>query len=77
MLGQVKMRLILQSIKGILRVLQKLLKYFNVKIISISFVLLETVSLVIFCLDIDESMLLLAAGKLVILPLASKKGSSL
>ena len=71
------MRLILQSIKGILRVLQKLLKYFNVKIISISFVLLETVSLVIFCLDIDESMLLLAAGKLVILPLASKKGSSL
>ena len=77
MLGQVKMRLILQSIKGILRVLQKLLKYFNVKIISISFLLLETVSLVIFCLDIDESMLLLAAGKLVILPLASKKGSSL
>ena len=71
------MKLILQLTKGISRVLQKLLKYFYVKIISTSFRPPETVLLVIFCLDIDELMSLLAVEKLALIPLASKNDLSL
>ena len=46
--GQVKMRLISQLIKGISRVLQKLLKYINDTIISTPFLPLVAVLPVIF-----------------------------
>ena len=53
---QVRRRLISQLIKDILRVLQKLLKYFNVTAISTSFVLLVWgVFTVIFILDLNDS----------------------
>ena len=49
------MRLISQLIKGISRVLQKLLKYFNGTIISTSFVLLSAgVFPIIFILDLND-----------------------
>ena len=72
---QVKMRLISQLIKGISRVLQKLLKYFDYTTILTSFVLLAArVFPVIFSLDLNDALL---PGKLTILPLISKAGSSL
>ena len=72
---QVKMRLISQLIKGISRVLQKLLKYFDYTAILTSFVLLAAgVFPVIFSLDLNDALL---PGKLTILPLISKAGSSL
>ena len=72
--GQAKMRLISQLIKGIPRVLQKLIKYFNGTIISTFFVPPLAISPVIFCLHLNEALLLsAAAGKLV----ASKNGLSL
>ena len=72
---QVKMRLISQLIKGISRVLQKLLKYFDDTAILASFVLLAAgVFPVIFSLDLNDALL---PGKLTILPLLSKAGSSL
>ena len=74
---QVKLRLIPQLIKSISRVLQQLLKYFNGTIISTSFVLQSAVLPVVFLLNINEALLLLAGGKLAIAPLASKNGSSL
>ena len=50
------MRLISQLINGISRVLEKLLKYFNVTIISTSFVLPSArVFSVIFVLDLNDS----------------------
>ena len=49
------MRLISQLIKGISRVLQKLLKYFNGTIISTSFVLPSAgVFPIIFILDLND-----------------------
>ena len=53
---QVKIRLISQLIKGILRVLQKLLKYFNSTAILTSFVLPTAgVFPFIFTLDLNDS----------------------
>ena len=72
-----KMSLISQLIKGISRVLQKLLKYFDGTIISTSFVPPATVLPVIFCLNINKALMLFAAGKSLIVPLASKNGSFL
>ena len=66
MLDQVKMRLISQLIKDISRVLQKLLKYCNDTIISISFAPPAAVLPLICCLNINEVLLLLAAGKLTV-----------
>ena len=60
MSGQVKTRLISQLIKEISRVLQKFLNYFNSTIISTFFVLPATVIPVIFCLNLNESLLLAA-----------------
>ena len=82
---QVKIRLISQIVGDISRVLQqllkyfqKLLKYFNGTIISTSYVRPATVILpVIFCLNINEALLLSEDRKSVIAPLASKNGSSL
>ena len=68
------MGLILQLINGISRALQKLLKYFNGTIISRSFVPLPTIWPVIFCLNLNESVL---SGKLSIAPTPVKVGSSL
>ena len=65
LLDQVKMRLISQLIKDISRILQKLLKYFNGTIISTFSVLQSAVLPVIFCLNLNE-WLLLAAWKLAI-----------
>ena len=61
----VRMRLISQLINSISRVLQKLLKYFNGKIISIFFVLSFLVESVIFCLNSNEALL---PGKLATAP---------
>ena len=53
---QVSIRLISQFINGISRVLQKLLKYFNGAVISISFILLSAgLFPVIFILDLNDS----------------------
>ena len=60
MSGQVKTRLISQLIKDISRVLQKFPNYFNSTIISTFFVLPATVTPVIFCLNLNESLLLAA-----------------
>ena len=54
----VKIRLTSQLIKGISKVLQKLLKYFNGTIISTSFVPSSPVSPVIFALNLNESVVL-------------------
>ena len=66
-----------QLIKGISIVLQKLLRYFNETIISTSFAPLFPVCPVIFCVNLNEVLLLLSAGKSIILPLLSRAGSSL
>ena len=56
---QVKMKLISQLIKDISRVLEKLLKHLNGTIISTSFVpFAATGLLVIFCLNLNEELLL-------------------
>ena len=55
------MRLTTQLIKGISRVLQKLLKYFNGTTISISFLLSESrVFPVILALDLNDSEFVIA-----------------
>ena len=51
------MRLISQLIKGILRVFQKMFKYFNDSINSTSFFPLLPVMPVIFCLNLNEALL--------------------
>ena len=72
------MRLISQLIKGISRVLQKSLKYYNGTIISTYFLPPSAVSPVIFCLNLKEALLLLAAAeKLAIAPAFFRAGSSL
>ena len=70
------MRLISQLIKGILRFLQKLLKYFNGTIISTFFVPAAADLSVVFCLNLNEA-LLSAVEKLSIAPASVKSGSSL
>ena len=52
------MRLTLLLINGISRVLQKLLKYFNGTIVSTYFVPLFSVLSPIFCLNLNELLLL-------------------
>ena len=72
----VKMRLTSQLIKGISKVLQKLLKYFNGTIISTSFVPSFPVRPVIFTLNLNESVALPSA-KAIITSLASRACISL
>ena len=70
-----KIRLILQLIKGNSRVLQKLLKYFNGVTISIFFSILPSlVEPVIFCLNLNDALLLSTTEQLAIASLASKQG---
>ena len=57
----VKIRLTSQLIKGISKVLQKLLKYFNGTITSTSFVPSFPVWSVIFTLNLNESVVLSSA----------------
>ena len=76
LLDQVKMRLISQWIKGISRVLQKLLRYFNGTINSTFFVPSSSVKPVIFYLNVKEA-LFSVAWKLAIPPAVVKAGSSL
>ena len=64
------MGLISQLIKGISRVLRKLLKYVNGIIISKTFVPAAAVLPVIFCLNLNEE-LLSAAEKLAIISQSS------
>ena len=71
---QVKMRIISQLINCILRVLQKLLKYFNGTIILTAFVPLFPIEPVISCLYFNEAQL---PGKLSRAPASVKIGSSL
>ena len=63
--GQVRMRLVLQLINGIVRVLQKLLKYLNGTIISTFFVPSSSAEPVIFCLNLNKTLL---PGKLAGVP---------
>ena len=76
---QVNIRLISQLTNGISRVLQKLLRYFNGTIISTSFVSSFPVCSVIFCLILFKlnKILLLPAGKSIILSVAPGASSSL
>ena len=60
---QVRIRLILQLINSISRVLQKLLRYFNSTIILTSFVPPLPDLPTIFVLNLNEALLLLLAGK--------------
>ena len=70
-----KIRLILQLIKGNSRVLQKLLKYFNGVTISIFLSILPSlVEPVIFCLNLNDALLLSTTEQLAIASLASKQG---
>ena len=65
---QVKISSTPQLIKGISRVLQKLLKYFNGTTISVPFISPSSLVLpVIFVLNLDESVVLVAV-KSTILP---------
>ena len=74
---QVKIKLNSQLIKGILRVLQKLLKYFNGTIIStLSILPLSLVLRAIFVLKLNESVTL-SPLKSTILPLLFTAGISL
>ena len=74
---QVKIRLILELIKDISRVLQKLLNYFNGIIIStLSYSWSLSVWIVIFALELNESVTL-APLKLKISPILFTAGISL
>ena len=74
---QVRIRLISQLINGILKVPQKLLKYFNGTIILTFSLPLFPILPVIFGLNSNEALLILPAGKSTIAALAFKYGSSL
>ena len=76
-LKHVNWRVILELIEGISSVLQKLLRYFNGTIISSFFVPTLPVCPPIYDLNLNELLLLLVAGKSIILPLLSIAGSSL
>ena len=67
---QFRSRAILQLIKGVFRVLQKLLRYFNGTIISTSSELLLPFSPVILSLILNELVIALAGVNSRILPLA-------
>ena len=71
---QDRTRLISQLINGISRVFQKVLKYFNITIISTFFVPSSPIEPVIFCLNLNEALL---PGKLTAAPVSFKAGSSL
>ena len=76
------MRLISQLNKEISTVLQKILKYFNgtstsFNVISTSLVPIATVLPVIFSLNVNKAVLLLATGKSAIPLLSSKNVPSL
>ena len=73
---QVKRRLILELIKDILRLLQKLLKQFNDTAISTSCLQLTAALLAMFYLNLNKA-LLLASWKLAIAPEPVKACSSL
>ena len=73
---QVRVRIISQLINSSPRGLQKLLRYFNGTIIPISFVSSFHVWPVIFCLNLNEA-LLLSSKKSIITPELFKVGSSL
>ena len=66
----------LELIKDISSALQKLLRYFNGTIISTSFVPQPPACLAIYCLNLNELLLLSLTGKSIILPLVSIGGSS-
>ena len=72
----VKIRLTSQLIKGISKVLQKLLKYFSGSIISTFFVPSFPVRPVIFTLKLNESVVLASANSVISL-LTFKSGISL
>ena len=67
--GQVRIRLILQLIKSISKVLQKLLKYFNGTIILTFFLPAFPVQPSVFVLNLNQALLLSAAGKSAIAPI--------
>ena len=67
------MRLISQLINGILRVLQKLLKYFNVTFIWTAFISSFPIEPVIFCLNLNKALL---PRKLARAPVSVKASSS-
>ena len=76
-LDQFRWRLISQLIKGISRVLQKLLRYFNGTIISTFFVLLFPVPPVIFALRLSNLVVALASLKSTMSLLVAEAGSSM
>ena len=63
---QDRTRLISQLINGISRVFRKVLKYFNITIISTFFVPPFPVCPAICCLNLNELLLLLLSGKSII-----------
>ena len=67
--GQVRIRLILQLIKSISKVLQKLLKYFNGTIILTFFLPAFPAQPSVFVLNLNQALLLSAAGKSAIAPI--------
>ena len=71
---QVRTRLISQLINSISRLCQKLLKYFHGTILSTFFVLLCSVEIVTFYLNLNKALL---PGKLAWAPPSFKAGSSL
>ena len=71
------MKLISQLIKSISRAVQKLIRYFNGNVIETLFIPAAPVLLAIFCLNLNETLLLLSSGKSIIASLASKASSSL
>ena len=73
---QVKMRLISNLMKGISRLYQKLIKYFNRTNILRFFLQFSPVTPVMFCSNLNEA-LWSAGWKLPIVPASVKTGSSL
>ena len=71
---QVRIRLISHLINGISRVLQTLFKYFNCTIILTYFVQSFPILPAIFVLSLNETLLLLSAGKLAVATLSSENG---
>ena len=71
---QVKIRLISQLINDILRVFQKLLRYFSGAYISVFFVSLSLALPIIYFLYLNEGLVSSLTRQLIILPLSSKSG---
>ena len=76
-LDQFRLRLFSQLIKDISTVLQKLHRYFDGTIVPTFFLPLLPISSVIFSLILDQLVVILAAVKSTILPLAIIAGLSL